>query len=60
MSHGHVCSLLKVIELIDCVGGGPHYLCIVKGHAGTLWYEGMHPYGRGTPVREQLPLHIKD
>jgi hypothetical protein len=53
-------NVLKVIELIDCVGGGPHYLCTVKGHASTLWKEETHPYGRGTPVREQLPLHIND
>jgi hypothetical protein len=38
-------NVLKVIGLIDCVGGGPHYLCTVKGHASTLWKEETHPYG---------------
>jgi hypothetical protein len=48
-------NVLKVIGLIDCVGGGPHYLCTRKGHIGTLWggigtcTGETHPYSAEVP-----------
>jgi hypothetical protein len=48
-------KLLKVIGLIDCMGGGPHYLCTRKGHIGTLWggigtcTGETHPYSAEVP-----------
>jgi hypothetical protein len=46
-------NVMKVIELIDGVGGGPHYLSTRKRHIGTLWCGigtgETHPYSVEVP-----------
>jgi hypothetical protein len=45
----------QMMRLID-FGGGPHYLCTLKGYEGTLWKE-MRPHGgRHTRTVEGCPF----
>jgi hypothetical protein len=49
--HACLITYYKVNELIDGVGGGPHYLSTRKGHTSILLGWNRHLYERDTPVQ---------